>query len=294
MSLLEIVDVRKQFRSRGHVVDALAGVTTSVERGRTLAVVGESGSGKSTLGSIVAGLQSASAGSISFDGAVLDRRAFRGKARRRIQVVFQSPLQSLDAKYTVERTLMEPLRLLAGLSRGAASARIDELLDAVHLPRDVRHRRPGELSGGQQQRIAIARALAPEPELVVLDEPTSGLDQSVRGKIVALLRELQDTRNLSYIFITHDIDVARAIAHDVIVMQRGHVVEQGDRRVLTHPTHPYTQSLLAAVPVMEPGRRRRLYAQRGAAAVAPAPAELETPDLAIPDPDMTRTTLEEN
>lgn len=294
MTLLEIEDVRKQYRSRGHVVDALAGVSATLERGRTLAVVGESGSGKSTLGSIVAGLQHPTDGRIAFDGAPLEPRSFRGRARRRIQMVFQSPLQSLDAKYRVEATLMEPLQLLGGLSRADASARVDELLDAVHLPREVRRRRPSELSGGQQQRIAIARALAPDPELVVLDEPTSGLDQSVRGKIVGLLRELQAERGLSYIFITHDIDVARAIAHDVIVMQRGTVVERGDISVLTDPQHPYTRSLLAAVPTMEPGRRRRLLRERGLAAVEPAPAELVTPAPAQPDPDTIRTTLEEN
>jgi ABC-type glutathione transport system ATPase component len=292
MALLEIEGLSKQFRSRGHVVDALAGVSASLDAGRTLAIVGESGSGKSTLGTIVAGLQPASAGTISFDGAPLDERAFRGAQRRRIQMVFQSPLQSLNAKFRVETTLIEPLRLLGGLSRDAASTRVDELLDAVHLPREVRRRRPAELSGGQQQRVAIARALGPDPDLVVLDEPTSGLDQSVRGKIVALLRELQTERNLTYIFITHDIDVAQAIAHDVIVMQRGAIVERGDRTVLTDPRHEYTRTLLAAVPTAEPGRRRRLLRERGEAAVAPAAAELVTPDVIEPDPSTFTTSQE--
>jgi ABC-type glutathione transport system ATPase component len=292
MALLEIDGLSKQFRSRGHVVDALAGVSASLDAGRTLAIVGESGSGKSTLGTIVAGLQPATAGSISFDGAPLDERAFRGAQRRRIQMVFQSPLQSLNVKFRVETTLMEPLRLLGGLSREAASKRVDELLDAVHLPREVRRRRPSELSGGQQQRVAIARALGPDPDLVVLDEPTSGLDQSVRGKIVTLLRELQAERNLTYIFITHDIDVAQAIAHDVIVMQRGTIVERGDRSVLTDPRHEYTRTLLAAVPTAEPGRRRRLLRERGEAAVAPAAAELVTPDVTEPDLSTFTTSQE--
>ncbi|WP_308799120.1 ABC transporter ATP-binding protein [Agromyces silvae] len=292
MALLEIDGLSKQFRSRGHVVDALTGVSASLDAGRTLAIVGESGSGKSTLGTIVAGLQPATAGSIRFDGAPLDERAFRGAQRRRIQMVFQSPLQSLNAKFRVETTLAEPLRLLGGLGREAASRRVDELLDAVHLPREVRRRRPSELSGGQQQRVAIARALGPGPDLVVLDEPTSGLDQSVRGKIVALLRELQAERNLTYIFITHDIDVAQAIAHDVIVMQRGAIVERGDRSVLTDPRHAYTRTLLAAVPTAEPGRRRRLLRERGEAAVAPAAAELVTPDVIEPDPSTFTTSQE--
>jgi peptide/nickel transport system ATP-binding protein len=257
MALLEARGLRKEFTTGRHTVVALDGVDLTLEAGRTLAIVGESGSGKSTFGSIVAGLQRADAGELRFDGSPVGGRTYRGELRRRIQMVFQSPLQSLDPKFTVEATLAEPLRLLAGMSRAAASARIDELLDLVHLPRELRRRRPGELSGGQQQRVAIARALAPSPRLVVLDEPTSGLDQSVRGRIVALLRELQAETGVAYVFITHDIDVAGAIAHDVAVMQRGRVVEQGAAaEVLASPSELYTRALLAAVPTMDPGRRR--------------------------------------
>jgi len=257
MALLEARGLRKQYTTGRHTVVALDGVDLSLEAGRTLAIVGESGSGKSTFGSIVAGLQRADAGELSFDGVAIGARSYRGELRRRIQMVFQSPLQSLDPTFTVEGTLAEPLRLLAGMSRVEASTRIDELLDLVHLPRELRRRRPGELSGGQQQRVAIARALAPSPRLVVLDEPTSGLDQSVRGRIVSLLRELQDETGVAYVFITHDIDVAGAIAHDVAVMQRGRVVESGpSAEVLTAPSDPYTRALLSAVPSMDPGRRR--------------------------------------
>ncbi|HLU63402.1 MAG TPA: ATP-binding cassette domain-containing protein [Protaetiibacter sp.] len=257
MALLEARSLRKEFTTGRHTVVALDDVDLTLDAGRTLAIVGESGSGKSTFGSIVAGLQRADAGELFFDGASIGGRAYRGELRRGIQMVFQSPLQSLDPKFTVEGTLAEPLRLLAGLSRSAADARIDELLDLVHLPRELRRRRPGELSGGQQQRVAIARALAPSPRLVVLDEPTSGLDQSVRGRIVSLLRELQAETGVAYVFITHDIDVAGAIAHDVAVMKRGRVVELGAaREVLASPRDPYTQALLAAVPTMDPGRRR--------------------------------------
>ncbi|MGN6273988.1 MAG: ABC transporter ATP-binding protein [Protaetiibacter sp.] len=257
MALLEARGLRKEFTTGRHTVVALDDIDLALDAGRTLAIVGESGSGKSTFGSIVAGLQRADAGELWFDGAAIGHRAYRGELRRRIQMVFQSPLQSLDPKFTVEGTLAEPLRLLAGMSSAAASARIDELLDLVHLPRELRRRRPGELSGGQQQRVAIARALAPSPRLVVLDEPTSGLDQSVRGRIVALLRELQAETGVAYVFITHDIDVAGAIAHDVAVMQRGRVVERGAAAdVLASPRDPYTRALLAAVPTMDPGRRR--------------------------------------
>ncbi|MDQ6525127.1 ABC transporter ATP-binding protein [Nocardioides sp. LHD-245] len=255
--MLEITELRKEYRTGSGVLAALDGVSATLEKGRTLAVVGESGSGKSTLGAIVTGLETPTSGAVTIDGTTIDRRAFRGPLRRRVQTVFQSPLQSLNAKFKVETTLAEPLRLLLGLSKSEASARVDELLDAVHLPRELRHRRPTELSGGQQQRVAIARALAPEPDLVVLDEPTSGLDQSIRGRIVTLLRELQAERGLSYVFITHDIDVAQAIAHDVIVMQHGRIVERGGREVLHTPQHDYTRRLLAAVPSLDPARRRR-------------------------------------
>lgn len=281
MALLEVIDLHRHFRVRGHEVRALDGVDVTLDRGRTLAVVGESGSGKSTLGTIVAGLQEPTAGQVTFDGAPLDASRLRGADRRRIQMVFQSPLQSLNAKYRIETTLTEPLRLLAGLDRQQASARVEELLDAVHLPAALRKRRPGELSGGQQQRVAIARALAADPELIVLDEPTSGLDQSIRGRIVTLLRELQAERGLSYIFITHDIAVARACAHEVVVMQHGQIVERGGREVLDAPQHPYTQALLAAVPGMDPaaGRRARSRATDPAAVLDPEPAPLEQDGL---------------
>ncbi|MGF3056083.1 ABC transporter ATP-binding protein [Microbacterium sp. YY-01] len=263
MALLEASGVHKTFTVGTRTVNALAGVSISVQAGKTLAVVGESGSGKSTLGSIIAGLQNYSEGAITFDGNSIGDRALRGTLRRRIQMVFQNPLQSLNPKYRVEQTLLEPLSLLTGLRGSAASKRVTELLDMVQLPEELRRRYPGELSGGQQQRVAIARALAPDPDLIVLDEPTSGLDQSVRSHVVELLRQLQDEQGAAYIFITHDIDVARAIAHDAAVMQRGQVVEAGSRsQVLDNPQHPYTQALLAAVPNMDPRQRRRPYHSR--------------------------------
>lgn len=256
--LLDIRELGKVFTSRQRTIQALDGVSLTVDDGRTLAIVGESGSGKSTLGTIVAGLQTASSGAVLFRGEPVTEASWRGGIRRDIQMVFQNPYQSLDPKMRVEQILAEPLAILRKLRGAAASARIDELLDLVGLPRAVRRRFPAEMSGGQQQRVAIARALAPEPELIVLDEPTSGLDQSVRGRITALLRELQAEKGVAYLFITHDIDVARSIAHDVIVMNRGAIVERGaTTEVLIAPQHEYTRALLAAVPVMDPAVKRR-------------------------------------
>ena len=268
MTLLDVRDLTKVFSSRQRTIRALDGVSLRVEAAKTVAVVGESGSGKSTLGSIVAGLQQASTGEILFRQQTLTRASWRGPIRREVQMVFQNPYQSLNPKMRIETILAEPLALLRNLKGAAASARIDELLDLVGLPRAVRKRLPGEMSGGQQQRVAIARALAPEPDLIVLDEPTSGLDQSVRGRTVALLKDLQREKQVAYLFITHDIEVARSIAHDMIVMNRGLIVESGTaRQVLEDPRDDYTRALLDAVPSMDPtvGRRRL----RSAASVLP-------------------------
>ncbi|HEY0215765.1 MAG TPA: ATP-binding cassette domain-containing protein, partial [Cellulomonas sp.] len=178
---------------------------------------------------------------------------------------------SLDPRWTVERILGEPLARLTGVRGAAASARVDELLDLVGLPREMRRRLPSELSGGQQQRVAIARALAPSPDLIVLDEPTSGLDQSVRGRIVDLLRDLQRTTQAAYLFITHDISVVRRIADEVVVMHQGVVVERGTRTaVLDTPAEDYTRALLAAVPVADP--RQRVRRLPGGPSDTPGPA----------------------
>lgn len=263
MTLLEIRDLTKEFSSRQRTIRALDGVSFEVDEGKTMAIVGESGSGKSTLGSIIAGLQPASTGEVLFRGAPVTKASWRGQMRREVQMVFQNPYQSLDPKVRIESTLAEPLALLRQSRGEAASVRIDELLDLVGLPRSVRRRYPGEMSGGQQQRVAIARALAPEPDLIVLDEPTSGLDQSVRGRIVALLKDVQRERGVAFLFITHDIEVARSIAHDMIVMNRGAIVESGTAtEVLESPKDAYTRALLDAVPVMDPTVKRRRQTAR--------------------------------
>jgi ABC-type glutathione transport system ATPase component len=281
MALLELRDVTKTFSGRGRTVHALRGVDLDLDTARTVALVGESGSGKSTLGRVVAGLHRATSGTASFGGFDLLDGSWDRERRRSVQMVFQHPYQSLDPRWTVERILGEPLARLSGVRGAAASARVDELLDLVGLPRAMRTRLPGELSGGQQQRVAIARALAPAPDLVVLDEPTSGLDQSVRGRVVDLLRELQVTTQAAYLFITHDISVVRRIADEVVVMHQGQVVERGTRTaVLDTPREDYTRTLLAAVPVADPRRRARRLpggppADGPRATAAPAPT---TPD----------------
>ena len=251
-ALLEIEGLRKTFGRGQGAVPAVRGVDLVVHRGETLGIVGESGCGKTTLGRLVVGLTPATAGSIRFEGEALHRLLGSAGARRRIQMVFQHPAQSLNRRMPAGAMLAEPLRLLGGVERSEVDGRIDAVLRLVGLDPSYRARRPRQLSGGQQQRVAIARALMPEPDLVVLDEPTSSLDQSVRGRIIALLRKIQTERGVAYLFISHDLSTVRRIADRVAVMYLGRVVEvAGTRQLFDNPQHPYTRALLSAMPTMD-------------------------------------------
>ncbi|WP_176057884.1 dipeptide ABC transporter ATP-binding protein [Paraburkholderia sp. BCC1876] len=230
---------------------AVQDVDLSVRRGETLGIVGESGSGKSTLAATVLGLQRPAAGAIHIDGlplASLKTAKSRRALYARMQVVFQDPFGSLSPRMTVEQIIGEGLVMHSPeLDAKARRARIGGLLEEVGMPADAMLRYPHEFSGGQRQRIAIARALAVEPELLVLDEPTSALDVSIQKQVLNLLTNLQKKYKLSYLFITHDLAVMRAMAHRVIVMKSGRIVEAGDTLDVLHaPSHPYTQSLLAS------------------------------------------------
>ncbi|KVP43179.1 ABC transporter ATP-binding protein [Burkholderia ubonensis] len=242
---------------------AVHDVRLRLRRGETVGIVGESGSGKSTLASAVLGLQQPAAGAIEIDGlplAALRANAGRRTLYGRMQVVFQDPFGSLSPRMTIEQIVGEGLALhRPELARAARRARIASLLEEVGLPADALPRYPHEFSGGQRQRIAIARALAVEPELLVLDEPTSALDVSIQKQVLTLLTNLQARYRLSYLFITHDLAVMRAMAHRVIVMQAGRVVEEGETlQVLHAPSHPYTRALMASsmlTPMREPYER---------------------------------------
>lgn len=261
-ALVELRNVVKTFASRNGDVLAVRGVDLAIARDETLALVGESGCGKSTLGRIVVGLTQATHGRVLMDDEA--GGASPSTDRRRVQMVFQHPKQSLNPRFTVEQTIDEPLRFLLKLPASQRSARIDDLLDQVGLDQSFRERRPARLSGGQQQRVAIARALACEPELVVLDEPTSALDQSVRALIVDLLGTIQRDRHVSYLLITHDLESAKLIAHRAAVMYLGRIVEIGSaRQVFGLPTHPYTTALLAAAPATDPELRGNVVPLRG-------------------------------
>ncbi len=230
-------------------VKAVDGVDFTLRRGETVGIVGESGSGKTTLGEAILQLND-SRGGVLFDGQDLqtaDRATLRG-LRRRIQVVFQDPFSSLSPRMTIGDILAEGLRIHR-LERTEAGQRrrVEAILAEVGLPTDYLDRYPHQFSGGQRQRIAIARAMILQPDLLVLDEPTSALDLSVQAQILVLLRTLQVRHGLAFIFISHDLRVIRAMAHDVLVMWQGRIVEQGATQTLfDHPQHPYTRQLLAA------------------------------------------------
>ena len=255
--LLEIVDLvryfplRNAFGRRVAWLRAVDGVSLSVWPGETLGLVGESGCGKSTLGKTAMGIYTPTAGDIRFAGREIGHLPTRERRRvaKDLQYVYQDPGASLDPRWKIVHSLHEPLKIHTTLSRAEREREVGAILSAVGLPDAHLDLYPHELSGGQQRRVGLARILTLRPRLVILDEPTSGLDVSVQASVLKLFRSLQRTFALTYVFISHDLSVVRAMCARIAVMYLGKIVELGETAaIFEEPRHPYTQSLLAAVP----------------------------------------------
>jgi len=249
--ILDIADLSAEHRTRGGVVVAASGISFRLRQGECVALVGESGSGKTTIARVIAGLHPTWSGQLLLEGEPLAARA-RARTReqrRRVQMVFQSPTDALNPRHSVGQALARPAMALRGLSRKAAASEVQSLLEAVRLPSRYANRYPRELSGGQRQRVAIARALAADPDVIVCDEITSALDVSVQARILELLLDLRRDRNVSLLFITHDLGVVAAVADEVLVLEKGLICESGKTStLLANPTHEYTKQLLHSAP----------------------------------------------
>ena len=272
-SLLEIDGLSVEFRRRRRTLHAVDAVSLDVGLGETVGLVGESGSGKSTIARAVLGLVPVTGGAIRFDGREITGLAFKERRAlsRDLQIVFQDPYGSLNPLRTVAQSLAEPLQAAGERNRDCVGRRVAEMLDRVELPAAAADRFPREFSGGQRQRIAIARALMLAPRLVICDEAVSALDLSVQAQILNLLVDLQQQTGVSYLFISHDLDVVRHMCDRLVVLYRGRVLERGTAgEISATPGHPYTQTLLDAAPLPDPraqrARHRPAAPERGTAA----------------------------
>lgn len=275
--LLQVKDlVREYTLPREHLfrppgtVQALNGVSFSIAAGRSLGVVGESGSGKSTLARLVMALDAPTAGTVELLGRNLHQLPAEQlrQARRDFQMVFQDPYGSLDPRQTVERIVTEPLQAQGQTTRAEQREQAAQVLSQVGLRTNDLGKYPHEFSGGQRQRIAIARALITRPRLIVADEPVSALDVSVQAQVLNLMQDLQQQFGITYMLISHDLAVVNHLCDEVVVLYQGRIVERGSPgELFRNAQHPYTQSLVGAVPQVLPGRAR---ARRAAAAAATA------------------------
>ena len=276
MAMLEVQDLKKYFDTPRGKLHAVDGISFCLEQGKTLGVVGESGCGKSTLGRTILHLTEPTGGKIFFGGedvTSVDRARLK-KLREDMQIIFQDPFSSLNPRMTVSEAVTDPLKLTNRNPKGEMEERVNSLMETVGLTERLRNSYPHELDGGRRQRVGIARSLALEPKFIVCDEPVSALDVSIQAQILNLLQDLQESKKLTYLFITHDLSVVRYISNDICVMYMGQMVEMSpSKELFQNPVHPYTKALLSAilVPDIHVKRERVLLKGEVSSPINPKP-----------------------
>ena len=262
--LLEIKDVKKYFYKDGfkiansQCVKAVDGFSLNISEGENVGLVGESGCGKSTLGRTVLNLHPATAGTIKYQGHNIEKLTFKQMRpyRKELQMIFQDPYASLNPRRTIFQSMEEPLELFKIGTKAERKEKVIDILNEVGIGKEHLDKFPHEMSGGQRQRIAIARSIILDPKFIVADEPVSALDVSVRSQVLNIMRKLQETYNLSYMFISHDLSVVRFLCDKVVVMYLGKMLECANKTELfERPTHPYSKALLSAIPIPDVHRK---------------------------------------
>ena len=252
--LVEAENLKKYFKTPRGMLHAVDDVSFKIEKGKTLGVVGESGCGKSTLGRTLIHLHEPTEGKIIFDGediSKIQKSELKSK-RKNMQMIFQDPFSSLNPRMSVSQIIAEPLIIYKECSKDELWKKVAELMDTVGLARRLANSYPHELDGGRRQRIGVASALSLNPEFIVADEPVSALDVSIQAQILNLMQDLQEERNLTYMFITHNMSVVKHISDNIMVMYLGKIVEMASSEdMFLNRLHPYTKALLAAVPIPE-------------------------------------------
>ena len=267
MALIEVQHLKKYFDVPNGTLHAVDDVSFKIEKGTTMGVVGESGCGKSTLGTTLIHLQESTGGKILFEGrdvTHLDKKELR-TYREDVQIIFQDPYSSLNPRYNIARTIMEPLEISGRFkSKEEIRREADRIMDLVGIEERLRGSYPHELDGGRRQRVGIGRALALNPKFIVCDEPVSALDVSIQAQVLNLLMDLQEQKQLTYMFVTHDLSVVRHISDNICVMYLGQLVATcSSKKLFEKPLHPYTQALLSAIPSTDVDRKMQRVQLKG-------------------------------